>query len=161
MHAEPIDGNGNYETEVLTKLHKQLKSLCTDWDIFSILTAMQDRVSTNPLDKVAGLAFLMEPMVIPAYYEIGCLEDAWTALVNTASHLNCTRLLFHYPGVGLGCKKWRPTWDQVMTEPLPMGTAQFGHVEHDNETDEDWVDGFCIEKGLLQGLNKKYQEGVD
>ncbi len=115
MHAEPIDGNGNYETEVLTKLHEQLKSLCTDWDIFSILTEMQDRVSTNPLDKVAGLAFLMEPMVIPAYYEIGCLEDAWTALVNTASHLNRTCLLFHYPGVGLGCKKWRPTWDQVMT----------------------------------------------
>ncbi|KAK0433083.1 hypothetical protein EV421DRAFT_2063400, partial [Armillaria borealis] len=114
MHAEPIDDDGNYETDVLTRFHKQLKSLHTTQDIFNLLTAMRDRVSTNPVDRVAGLALPLWPDTIPAYYESGSLEDAWVALVNTTHEYNRGILLFQYPGVGLGCKKWRPTWDQVM-----------------------------------------------
>ncbi|SJL15975.1 uncharacterized protein ARMOST_19488 [Armillaria ostoyae] len=158
MHAEPIDDDGNHKMDMF---HKQLKSLHMNWDIFSLLTAMQDRVSTNPVDRVAGLALPMVPRVIPAYYESTSLEDAWTALVNTTHNYDCVLLLFQYPGVGLGCKKWRPTWDQVMTEPLPAYVNYFGEVQHDDETDEDWVDGLCIEKGLLQGLDMGSAEGVD
>ncbi|PBK58619.1 hypothetical protein ARMSODRAFT_1034567 [Armillaria solidipes] len=109
MHTQPIDHDGNYEMDTLTRLHKQL--------------------------KVAGLALPLWPNMIPTYYESGSLEDAWTA---------------PYPGVGLGCNKWRPTWDQVMMEPLPAYVNYFGHIAHDGETDEDWFDGRCIEKGLLQ-----------
>ncbi len=85
MQAEPIDNNGNYETDVLTRFHKQLESLPTEMDIFSLLTAMQDRVSTNPVDRVVGLALPLVFRAIPAYYESKSLEDAWTALVNTTS----------------------------------------------------------------------------
>ncbi len=161
MQAEPIDNNGNYETDVLTRFHKQLKSLHTRGDIFSVLTAMQDRVSTNPVDRVAGLALPMEPRAIPAYYESKSLEDAWSALVNTTHVWDRALLLFQYPGVGLGCKKWRPTWNQVMTEPLPAYVNYFGKVEYDDEMEEDWVKGFCIEKGLLRGLDMPSDEGVD
>ncbi len=161
MQAEPIDNNGNYETDVLTRFHKQLKSLHTGKDIFSVLTAMQDRVSTNPVDRVAGLAMPMVPRAIPAYYESKSLEDAWTALVDTTHTLDRGLLLFQYPRVGLGCKKWRPTWDQVMTEPLPAYVSYLGEVEHDDEMDEDWVEGLCIEQGLLQGLDMPSDEGVD
>ncbi len=161
MHAKPIDNDGNYQTDVLTRFHKQLKSLHTGRDIFSVLTAMRDRVSTNPVDRVAGIALPMFPRVIPAYYESKSLEDAWTVLVNTTHPFNRALLLFVYPGVGLGCKKWRPTWDQVMTEPLPVHVDYFGHVEHDDETDEDWVVGLCIEKGLLRGLDAASADGVD
>ncbi len=109
MHAKPIDNNGNYETDVLTRFHKQLESLHTKPDIFSVLTGMRDQVSTNPVDRVAELAGPMLPNIIPAYYESESLEDAWTALVNTTSKDNCGLLLFKYPGVGLGHKKWRLT----------------------------------------------------
>ncbi len=161
MQAEPIENNGNYETDVLTRFHKQLKSLHTGRDIFSVLTAMQDRVSTNPVDRVAGLALPIGPRAIPAYYESKSLEDAWTALVNTTHRYDHGLLLFQYPGVGLGCKKWRPTWNQVMIETLPAFVNYFCEVEHDDEMDEDWVDGQCIEKGLLQGLDMPSEEGVD
>ncbi|KAK0432229.1 hypothetical protein EV421DRAFT_1719705, partial [Armillaria borealis] len=161
MHAEPVDDNGNYKTDLLTRFHRRLKSLHTNRDIFSVLTAMRYRVSTNPVDRVARLALPMYPRAIPAYYESGSLEDAWTALVNTTHKYDRALLLFQYPGVGLGCKKWRPTWDQVMTEPLPAFVSYFGEVQHADETDEDWVDGLCIEKGLLQGLDVGSAEGVD
>ncbi len=126
MHAMPIDNNGNYQTDMLTRFHKQLKSLHANTDMFSILAAMRDRVSTNPVDRVAGLAGPMLPEAIPAYYESESLEDAWMALVNTTHMSDCALLLFQYPGVGLGCKKWRPTWDQVMTEPLPAYVGYIG-----------------------------------
>ncbi|PBK92023.1 hypothetical protein ARMGADRAFT_195446 [Armillaria gallica] len=161
IHAKPIDDNGNYERDMLTRFHNQLKSLHTSENVFSVLTAMQDRVSTNPVDKVARLAQTLSHRVIPAYYESRSLEDAWTALMNIASEYDRAVLLFQYPGVGLGCKKWRPTWDQVMTEPMPAFVRCIGEVWHDDETDEDWVDGVCIEKGLLQGLDTVLVEGID
>ncbi len=48
-----------------------------------------------------------------------------------------------------------------MTETLPAYVDYFGAVEHDDEMDEDWVEGLCIEKGLLQGLDMPSNEGVD
>ncbi|PBK66653.1 hypothetical protein ARMSODRAFT_916150 [Armillaria solidipes] len=161
MHAKLVDDDGNYKTDMLTRFHKKLNSLHTNDDIFSVLTAMQDRVSTNPVDRVAGLAQPMRPDTIPAYYESGSLEDAWTALVNTTHRSNCALLLFQYPGVGLGYKKWRPTWDQVMTESLPAYIKWFGEVHHDDKTDEDWFDGCCIERGLLRGLDVASADEVD
>ncbi|KAK0432219.1 hypothetical protein EV421DRAFT_1742485 [Armillaria borealis] len=124
---------------------------------------MQDRVSTNPVDRVAGLALLMQPKMIPAYYESRSLEDAWIALVNTTHGYNRGLLFFQYPGVGLGCKKWRPTWDQVMmrTMCLPVCSSYCGEVQHDDETDEDFFAGPCIEKGLLRGLDMASADGVD
>ncbi len=110
---------------------------------------------------MAGLALPMVPRAIPAYYESGSLKDAWTALVNTTHEWDRALLLFQYPGVGLGCKKWRLTWDQVMMEPLPVYSCYFGRVQHNDETDEDWLNGLCIEKGLLRGLDAALEEGVD
>ncbi len=50
--------------------------------LFGKLAEMQKRVSTNPVDRVAALAFPLWPSTIPAYHESESLEDAWTALVN-------------------------------------------------------------------------------
>ncbi len=67
--------------------------------------------------------------------------------------------LFGYPGAGLGCKKWRPTWKQIMTESLPDDGDYYDHVNYDEETGEDWYEGCCIEKGLLQRLDVGSAEG--
>ncbi len=57
MYARPIDKEGNYETDMLTNFHKQLKLVKWSSCLFASLAEMQKRVSTNPVDKVAGLAF--------------------------------------------------------------------------------------------------------
>ncbi|KAK0244880.1 hypothetical protein EDD85DRAFT_740319, partial [Armillaria nabsnona] len=111
IYEEPIHEWKNYKTEPLTRFHEQLLGLgWNDWDLFNPLADMQNRVSTNPMDKVAGLAFPLGPGTLPAYHETESLENAWTALVNSMYE----SFLLLYPGVGLGQKKWRPTWQQVM-----------------------------------------------
>ncbi|KAK0438765.1 hypothetical protein EV421DRAFT_1738231 [Armillaria borealis] len=160
MHAQQIDG-GNYETALLTRFHKELHSVKRDpAKIFAALVDMQKRVSTNPVDRVAGLAFPLQPRTIPAYDESETLEDVWTALVNAMDPVMRAHFLLVYPGVGLGCKKWRPTWDQVMKQPLPKDVDHLHtDIHHHDETDEDWFDGYCIEKGHVQGFDAGSAEG--
>ncbi|SJL08915.1 uncharacterized protein ARMOST_12289 [Armillaria ostoyae] len=162
MHAQWIDGR-NYETALLTRFHEELNSVPRGTNhIFATLAEMQKRVSTNLVDRVAGLAFPLRPYTIPAYHESESLEDAWTALVNAMDSEMRAHLLFVYPGVGLGCKKWRPTWDQVMKQPLPEDVDDLlAHVLHGDKTDEDWFYGYCIEKGHVQGFDVGSAEGRD
>ncbi|PBL04165.1 hypothetical protein ARMGADRAFT_953326 [Armillaria gallica] len=163
MHTKTIGEDGNYETGVLTQFHKQFKSLRSRFwngELFGALADMQERVSTNPVDKVAGLAFLLQPKAIPAYYESQSLEDAWTALVNAVDSSMRALFLLLYSEAGR-CTKWRPTWEQVMMEPLPVDMYCRGHVEHDSEKAEDWYEGPCIEKGLVRGLDMGSAEGGD
>ncbi|KAK0219507.1 hypothetical protein EDD85DRAFT_915551 [Armillaria nabsnona] len=162
MHARTIDEDGNYETDLLTRFHKQLKSVQGSRSLFGRLAEMQKRVSTNPVDRVAGLAFPLVPNTIPAYHESESLEDVWTAVIDAMFSGMQVDFLFGYPGAGLGCKKWRPTWMQVMTEPLPDDSFYYNSkIEYDKETGEDWFEGYCIEKGLVQGLDVVSAEGCD
>ena len=48
-----------------------------------------------------------------------------------------------------------------MTEPLPADVYCDGFVDCDDETDEDWYEGPCIEQGFVWGLNAGSAEGVD
>ncbi len=108
LHAKCKDGK--YETELLTRFHKQLQSMHELlWKVHEALKEMRKRVSTNPVDKIAGLAFLMVSDTIPAYYESESLEHAWTALVNVMN-TNCRGSLFLYAEPGNAGKKWRPSW---------------------------------------------------
>ncbi len=72
-----------------------------------------------------------------------------------------SQFLFAYPREGLGHKKWRPTWDQVMTPPLPADINQLRNIDHDTETGKDYYYGPCIEKGLVRGLDAGLAEGHD
>ncbi|KAK0495305.1 hypothetical protein EDD18DRAFT_1394143, partial [Armillaria luteobubalina] len=113
LHAECKDGK--YETELLTRFHKQLQSLHQVWyEVFEAPEKMQHRVSTNPIDKIAGLAFLMRSRSIPTYRDSDSPEDAWTALVNSMVKWRRGELFCMYPEPGNAGKKWRPSWEQVM-----------------------------------------------
>ncbi|KAK0436341.1 uncharacterized protein EV420DRAFT_1317369 [Desarmillaria tabescens] len=154
MHANLRKGR-KYETELLTRFHKQLESTVdiTHCIVSVALGEMQNRVSTKPVDKVAGLAFLLWPETIPAYYEGQSLEEAWTALVNSMLTLGRGELFSLFPEPGNARAKWRPSWDQVMMKPLP--TYDHGphiFVHRDETGDEDSCDVYYIEKGLVQGL---------
>ncbi|KAK0506456.1 hypothetical protein EDD18DRAFT_1240950 [Armillaria luteobubalina] len=118
----PLHGDaGNYEDKILMKFHRQLESVETANGLFSVLSVMQDRTSTYPIDKVAGLAYSLYTHSIPAYYESQSLEDAWTALVFEMDAIIRGDLFFTYPEPGTGCVKWRPSWEQVVEKPLPEG----------------------------------------
>ncbi|KAK0447627.1 hypothetical protein EV421DRAFT_151054 [Armillaria borealis] len=165
LHTEPIDEDGNYENEILTKFHQQLRALSAVHDIhdkgedpfvtpgmFGTLLQMRTRVSTNPVDKVAGLAFPLRPKTIAAYHESESLEDAWTALVNVMQDGFRGELFFWYPEPGNAGTKWRPSWDQVMLKSLPADDYSDMRVYWDEETGEDWCEVHCVEKGFVRGL---------
>ncbi|PBL00172.1 hypothetical protein ARMGADRAFT_955855 [Armillaria gallica] len=150
LHAKRKDGK--YETELLTRFHKQLESTrYVAFDVLKALEQMRKRVSTNPVDKIAGLAFLMKCRRIPAYYESESLEHAWTALVNVMDTECRGELYFLCAEPGNAGKKWRPSWDQVMTNPLPAFLPCRISIHQDEAGDEDWCDAECIE-GLVRGL---------
>ncbi|KAK0446533.1 uncharacterized protein EV420DRAFT_892768 [Desarmillaria tabescens] len=166
LHAEPIDKNGNYEREVLTRFHKQLRSLeniSRDLSgIFDMLANMQCRISDNPVDKVAALAFSLQSTKMAAYYESQSIEEAWTAQVNVMDGLFRGQLFFLYPEPGEGSTKWRPSWKQVMMKkPLPAEDYCRAYVGQDEEAGNDWCKAGCIEKALVRGLEVGGEEGVD
>lgn len=47
-----------------------------------------------------------------------------------------------------------------MTESLPEDTFHIGHVEHDDEADEDSLECLCIENGHVRGLDVELEEGT-
>ncbi|KAK0500886.1 hypothetical protein EDD18DRAFT_1067914 [Armillaria luteobubalina] len=150
LHAKCNDGK--YETELLTRFHKQLQYTCGLFWMHDVLGEMRKRVSTNPVDKIAGLASLTESKSIPAYYESASLEHAWTALVNSMRKSYRAQLFLLCPEPGDRSPKWRPSWEQAMTKPLlPYRIVYSESVDRDETGDEDWCNAMCIE-GLVRGL---------
>ncbi|PBL02406.1 hypothetical protein ARMGADRAFT_1158949 [Armillaria gallica] len=153
MHAKHKDGK--YETELLTRFHEQLKSIderLSNTEVLAVLEGMRKRVSTNPVDKIAGLSFGLFSNLIPAYYESQSLEDAWTALLNSMDPNDRGVLFFCCPEPGNAGTKWRPSWDQIMTNPLPNGIYTNAFVDRDEKMNEYYCDAKCIENGLVRGL---------
>ncbi|SJL01914.1 uncharacterized protein ARMOST_05238 [Armillaria ostoyae] len=153
MHARHKDGK--YETELLTRFHELLRFIdhgTLRHEVFVALEGMQKRVSTNPVDKVAGLAFCLFSDVIPAYYESQSLEKAWTALLNSMKAGSRGVLFLWCPEPGNAGTKWRPSWDQIMVNPLPDGIYTLDDVDRDEKTNEYSCNMACIEKGLVRGL---------
>ncbi len=159
LHAKCKDGK--YETELLTRFHKQLQSTHDiKFEVCEALEEMRKRVSTNPVDKIAGLAFLLNSRTIPAYYESESLEHAWTALVNSMDSWCRARFFFFCAEPGNADKKWQPSWDHVMTKPLPTFLDyRLDHVHWDEARDEDWCIAEGLE-GLVLGLAEGDQRGV-
>ncbi|KAK0449051.1 uncharacterized protein EV420DRAFT_1237305, partial [Desarmillaria tabescens] len=118
LHAEPAE----QDRKILVRAQKQLESskdmMWGERHVFDILADMQSRVSSNPVDKIAGLVYPLQSTRIPAYYELGSLEDAWAALVDTMNAKYRAQLFLLYPESGDAGKKWRPSWKQVMERPV-------------------------------------------
>ncbi len=53
--------------------------------LFMVLSQMQKRKSTKPVDKVAALVYLFHSRHIPIYDASQSEEDAWTELMNVMS----------------------------------------------------------------------------
>ncbi len=89
------------ETEIQRVFEERLSSLSYFGrsggypGIFEVLQDMQNRLSKNPMDKVAGLAYLLQTREIPAYYETqsrrGCMDSAGAC--DARVHSNAVALL--------------------------------------------------------------------
>ncbi|SJL03716.1 uncharacterized protein ARMOST_07073 [Armillaria ostoyae] len=165
LHAN-LNEEGHYEDEMVASLNEQLKSLeniCHGTGTrhaFDVLKHMQQRTSENPIDRVAGLAFLLNSQTIPAYYEKESPGHAWKALVDVMGKWQREDMLFLYPKSGENGKKWRPSWEQVMSTYVRPTNRLLGSgcVVRNDEAGTDWFHGFCIKKGLVKGLNKPGRE---
>ncbi|KAK0439954.1 uncharacterized protein EV420DRAFT_1733408 [Desarmillaria tabescens] len=108
----------------------------------------------KPLDRVAGLAYLLSLKSIPLYHETQSEEDAWGALVDVMSVRHHTDFLFFYPEPGDGHKRWRPSWNQVMAmEDLPKSCSILeSGVLGTGDAGADCCEGPCIKLAEVLGL---------
>ncbi|PBK64627.1 hypothetical protein ARMSODRAFT_456419 [Armillaria solidipes] len=135
--------------------------------VFIALSEMQKRVSTNPLDKVAGMSYLVCQGGIPAYFAEQSEEEAWMELVNKMAIPPRQDLFFLYPQPGNGNMFWRPSWKQAMDGALPPPQLSGRDSDWHGLTkakDADRCDGPCIESGYVRGLShgspeENYRQG--
>ncbi|KAK0192157.1 hypothetical protein F5146DRAFT_999398 [Armillaria mellea] len=119
---------------------------------------MRGRISSNPVDQVGGLAFLLVSRVIPAYHAAQSADDAWATLVATMDPWHRAILFFLYPAPGYRDRitQWWPSWDQVMSDSISLpstdGIWVAARVRRDGDGSIDTLRCSCIESGYLQGL---------
>ncbi|KAK0471877.1 hypothetical protein IW261DRAFT_1424819 [Armillaria novae-zelandiae] len=83
-----------------------------------VLEEMKRHKSSKPVDKVAGLVFLLQLKRIPLYHNGQSAEGAWAELMNVADDQLRAMFLFLCPTPN-GNGSWRPSWKQVMMETIP------------------------------------------
>ncbi|KAK0499365.1 hypothetical protein EDD18DRAFT_1441019 [Armillaria luteobubalina] len=132
-----------------------------------ILSEMQNRVSIKRLDKVAGLANLLSEDRVPIYDTELSEEDPWEVLVDAMLPKARAELFFYYPEPGNRRKYWRPSWQHVMTNKTGapsnliggLAFVDVGRIDGPDVEGYDWYHGYCIESGVVRGLNKKSKNG--
>ncbi|PBK94079.1 hypothetical protein ARMGADRAFT_1079552 [Armillaria gallica] len=151
-----IIGGQTGDDSISTTFRERLKSLNSLYQVENALSQMQKRISTNPMDRVAGLAYLLYTKCIPTYDAEQSEESAWAALVNAMVGESRLELLFCYPEPGNGGKCWRASWKQVMnTTFLSLGGVEVDGetgVGRTDKTDVDWYQGLCINSAKVRGL---------
>ncbi|PBK94080.1 hypothetical protein ARMGADRAFT_1079553 [Armillaria gallica] len=162
--AGETGNNGMMEEMIQRRFSKELRALeqmQRNNSVLDFLSHMRNRVSTNPTDRVAGLAYLLDSTYVPTYDAEQSEESAWVALMNTMGPWSRVELLFFYPEPGNGSKYWRPSWNQAMANKLPSRgkVKRVGNVSRTEEKDDDWHEGPYIDSGYVQGLADVSKEG--
>ncbi|KAK0467642.1 hypothetical protein IW261DRAFT_1406997 [Armillaria novae-zelandiae] len=121
---------------------------------------MQHRVAVKPVDKVAGLVYLLPTDTIPIYDAEQSEADAWEVLMDVMEPWFRAELLFFFPEPGNGRRYWRPSWEQVMTKKLiPRSFAWYpDKVYRMEDLDADYYQGYRITSGNVQGLGEILDE---
>ncbi len=106
-------GDGGFMTEDIQKRFNEqlelLKQMQRGYWVFDFLSQMQKQVSTKPLDKVAGLGYLLDLEYTPIYNSAHSEEDAWAVLVDAMESTSRAHLLFLYPEPGNRTQCWQPS----------------------------------------------------
>jgi hypothetical protein len=128
-----------------------------------VLMGMRNRAAVNELDKIAGLAYLLRSLVLPAYIANQPHEDAWANLVNAMHGRYRGDLLFLYPSPGDsdGHHLWYPSWRQVKETILPKTGGIYLHedvmVTDTEQTAVFRLHGYILDNCVLEGLEESYE----
>ncbi len=175
---------GRDEEEMRTRFNEQLtllRQMRDDKSVFTVLSEMQKRKSATPLDKVAGVAYITDVQWLPIYDIALSEEQAWTWLVSAMYPHTRADLFFYYPEPGNGVIehgdpldpeygvwepgssviRWRPSWEQVMTQTLPSHgeTKAIGGIEARSHYEEGWYYGPRIKVCGVCGLADQSPDG--
>ncbi|KAK0440033.1 uncharacterized protein EV420DRAFT_1279300 [Desarmillaria tabescens] len=147
-----------------------LRSLVVD-SVEDTLAEMQRRLSTNSMDKVAGLVYRLNTRYIPIYDSGQSEESAWEDLVQAMEYSTRIRLFYCYPEPGDGNAYWYPSWTQVRNAEFisfedDKWSAEVFRTEREDgqEPGTDWHEGPFINSATVRGLadssnNEKRREG--
>ncbi|KAK0479114.1 hypothetical protein IW261DRAFT_163486 [Armillaria novae-zelandiae] len=137
----------------------RLRDLRNECSALELVSEMRNRVSSKPLDKVAGLAYLLYTYCIPIYDAEMSDVDAWEVLVDVMSSWSRAELFFLFPEPGNGRKYWRPSWPQIMTMKHGWTSSMWhvGSVEHE-DTDQDSYEGYFIKSADVRGMDEALEE---
>ncbi|KAK0466471.1 hypothetical protein IW261DRAFT_1521966 [Armillaria novae-zelandiae] len=148
-------GDDMMEESVRRRFDEQLKSLHERRGV-ALVSEMQHRVSTKPLDKVAGLAYLLQTDSIPIYDPHQSPADAWEVLMEVVESDIRLALLFRYHEPGDGRKYWRPSWEQAMRTNIVVQRSFIfaGQVATTGDPDADCYTGYRIKTAYVHGLSE-------
>ncbi|KAG8855503.1 hypothetical protein FRB96_007007 [Tulasnella sp. 330] len=162
---EAPDGDTGIDEEAqrILEAHLALMRDLDHFNIFALLSEMQRRVSTTPVDRVAGLSYLLRADSIPPYYETQDQEDAWSALIAVLGGWEKADLFFLYPRPGDHKARWHPSWNQVLSDTIPTENGSCGPV-NSNSVLEDTYEGLLIQRAEVLGLaeaqlDRSHREG--
>ncbi len=161
---------GIKEKAMRTRFNEQLtllRQMRDDNSVLTILSEMQKRVSANPLDKVAGEAYVIHVPRLPVYKTARSEEKVWVELVTGMYPGTRADLFFYYPEPGNGTKRWRPSWEQVMMQTLPShgetkaigGIGRSFDIGDSIDTQMDVHRGPRIRLGMVRGLADQSHDG--
>jgi len=142
----------------------RIQSIREDCSFIGHLRNMRLRSYANPIDKIAGLAFLFRVLSLPTYQLDTHLEFAWHTLIDQVDQSNLAILLFGYPAPGNGTRICTPSWDQILNGEafLNSGIGLAGSIPNDfvyKDNDVLYKFGNYIEGCTLHGFAKSDPHG--
>ncbi|KAK0479140.1 hypothetical protein IW261DRAFT_1608074 [Armillaria novae-zelandiae] len=149
-------GNDVTEDKVRKKFDEQLtylRQIHIRGTSLELASEMQNRVSSKPLDKVAGLAYLLGSNCIPIYDADMSDSNGWEVLIDVMSSSSRAELFFYFPEPGNGRKYWQPSWQQILTMKHGWTSSCSEHVQH-RDTDQEWYRGYFIDSANVHGLDE-------
>ena len=129
----------------------------TSYDLFKLIDNIQIRESSNSIDRIHGLVYLLGCTTLPIYDEDLTEEDVWGAIIERMTPTQRTSLLIGWGSRGDELYDWRPSWSQLweckwlheIKAPLPLNldpsmVSPYSHLEHLPQAGRiDQSDVFC------------------
>ena len=94
-------------------------------EIYELAQEMDKRHSTEQLDKLSGLFYLLRTTKLPCYDEHKTSEDIWRQCFHLLPLERKAEVLFNFPYRGSD-EQWPPTWAQVLD--WPTRDPEYHHV---------------------------------
>ena len=94
-------------------------------ELYELVREMSRRYATQPLDKLAGLFYLLRTTKLPCYDAKKTSEDVWKQCFHLLPLQQKAQVLFDFP-YRASEEQWFPTWAQALE--WPVRDPEYDHV---------------------------------